>query len=80
MFERLWERPVGLALLVHLLYPGAGLIEAVGTGELAIQVVEGVVFLVEDDEVVDRYVVWPRWLRRRGPTGAQEQQRKEEHL
>jgi len=73
VFERLWERTVGLALLVHLLYPGAGPIKTVGTGKLTIQVVEGVVLLVEDDQVLDRYVAWPRWPHRRGRTGAQEQ-------
>jgi hypothetical protein len=71
--ERLRQGLVGIALLVHLLYSGAGLIEAVGAGELAIQVIEGVVFLEEDYEVVDRCLVRLCWSRRRGRTGAQEQ-------
>ena len=65
---------VGFALLVYLLHLGARPLKTVGTLEMTIYVVEGVVFLVEGDDVLDRYVV----RLRRGRAAAQEQERRYE--
>src|SRR5207302_2351030 len=44
---------VRIAVLVDLRRRGCGLVEAVGTWELAVQTVEAPVLLINDDDVVD---------------------------